>query len=217
MKQYLEGVVSEKQEGSKKASIQDVPSKLLARGFDPEVMEARRIYEKYKVPGLVDSVFARYRILKMLEAARKLKGDTAEGLKQYLRLKVDVFNIVTILRGMRNGIERKALEDVIIFTGGSLSKEVIKGALKAPDEEKALALFESVGFPKVEAARDMERTFERKIANILVSTYYGDYINMGAIVGYLELRLREVRNLIRIANGVSRGLEPKRIAQDFIY
>jgi len=47
--------------------------------------------------------------------------------------------------------------------------------------------------------------------------YYSNYISLGAIVGYLELKLREVRDLVRIANAVSRGLEPRRIAQDFIF
>jgi len=218
MKRYLEGLVSERQDGApKKLSMEGVPGQLSARGFDPEVEEARRIFEKYRVPGLVDSVFARYRILKMLKAAKRLKGDVAAGLGEYLRLKVDVFNIVTILRGIRNGIDRKALEEVLILGEGSLSKEVMRGALKAADEEKALALLEGAGLSKVEGARALERAYEMKIAKMLNRTYYGGYINMGAIVGYLELRLREVRNLVRIANAVSRGIEPKRIAQDFIF
>jgi vacuolar-type H+-ATPase subunit C/Vma6 len=216
MKQYLESLGSEGQEGTpKKQSMEGVPHELSARGFDQEVKEARRIFEKYKVPGLVDSVFARYRIIKMLQAAKRFR--VTGKIRGYLKLKVDVFNVATVLRGIRNGIDRKALEEVLIFDGGSLSKDSLKNVLKAADEEKALKLLVEAGLPRVENARALERAHELKIAKILTRMYYSNYISLGAIVGYLELKLREVRDLVRIANAVSRGLEPRRIAQDFIF
>jgi hypothetical protein len=36
-------------------------------------------------------------------------------------------------------------------------------------------------------------------------------------MGYLELKLREIRNIIRVANSVSLGIDPKRVAQEFMY
>jgi vacuolar-type H+-ATPase subunit C/Vma6 len=36
-------------------------------------------------------------------------------------------------------------------------------------------------------------------------------------MGYLELKYREVRNIMRIANAISLGIDPKRTVQDFIF
>jgi len=219
MKQYL-GILDSESRGEtpkRPGKEEKALAQLYTRGFDQEVKEAKLLFEKYGVPGLVDSVFVKHRTLKMLNEAEKLGRGTSEGLKEYLKLQVDIFNFVTLLRGIKNGIDRRALEEVLIFSGGSLSKEDITDVLKATDAEKALAFLVKAGLPKVESMRGMERAYETKISKILTRTYYKGYVNMGAIVGYLELRLREIKNLIRIANSLSRGLDPKRIAQDFIF
>jgi vacuolar-type H+-ATPase subunit C/Vma6 len=218
LKQHL-GILSvEGTKGQpKKMGKEDVISQLSARGFGSEVKEANRIFEKYKVPAMVDSVFARYRILRMLDAAKNLGGGSAEQLREYLRLKIDVFNVITVLRGIRNGIDRKALEEVLIPRGGSVRREDLVNALKQADEGKALAYLKDMGLPKVEDVRAIERSFEKEVSKTLTHTYYHGYAGIGAIVGYLELKLREVKDLIRLANAISRGMEPKRVAQDFIF
>jgi len=218
LKRYFGILGAEDKEGQpKKEGVENVIKQLSTKGFNLEVKEASHIFEKYKVPGMIDAVFARCRILKMLNAAKDLGGGSARQLREYLKLKVDVFNVVTVLRGIRNGIDRKALEEVLILHGGSLSKENLREALKQADVQKALTYLKGVGLPKVEGARAMERAYEEKVSNLLTRTYYNGYAGMGAIVGYLELRLREVRDLIRIANAISRGMDPRRIAQDFIF
>ena len=217
LKQHL-GILGAEDKGQpKKGGKENVSDQLSAMSFSLEVKEARRMFEKYKIPAMVDSVFARYRILKMFDAAKNLGGGSAKQLREYLRLKIDVFNVITVLRGIRNGIDRTALEEILIPRGGSVGKEDLVGALKQADEGKALAYLREVGLPKVEDVRAVERSYEKEISKTLTDTYYHGYADVGAIVGYLELRLREVRDLIRIANGISRGMEPKRIAQDFIF
>lgn len=203
-------------EGQRKASREEVLARIASKGFASEVKDAIGIYEKYKVPGLIDAVFARQRLLNLGSPDAGVAKDISEELHDYTRLKIDVFNIDILLRGIKNGIERKALAEIIIF-GGSLPKKLLQETLKQTDVKKVLSLIESAGFPKVDSPRALERYYESKISRLMSRTYYSGYLGAGAIMGYIELKYREIRNIIRIANAISLGIDPKRLVQDFIF
>ncbi|MCQ5377717.1 MAG: V-type ATPase subunit, partial [Candidatus Methanomethylicia archaeon] len=71
------------------------------------------------------------------------------------------------------------------------------------------------GLEKAEGLRDIERIYEKRIFKNLQRIYYAGYVEAGSVIGYLELKLTEVKNLIRIANAIERGIDPKRALQDF--
>jgi hypothetical protein len=206
----------ESAEVQRKISKEEALALIASKGFAIEVKDATDIYEKYKVPGLIDAVFARRRLLNLVSEDIGIAKDISEELRDYTRLKTDVFNVDILLRGIKNGIERKALAEVIIY-GGSLSKKLLQEALKQTDLKKVLSLIESAGLPKVDSPRALERYYESKISRLMNRTYYSGYLGAGAIMGYLELKYREIRNIIRIANAISLGIDPKRLAQDFIF
>jgi vacuolar-type H+-ATPase subunit C/Vma6 len=210
-------IVQEGTEGQKRLSKDELLHQLVVKGFSSEVNEATKIYDKYNVPALIDSVFAKQRILKMMNATTDVSSDVLEGLKEYLRLKIDIFNLDILLRGIKNNIDRKALDEVLIYGGGSLPRESLKEVLKQPDLDKVLLLIESTGLAKVDSARALERSYEKKISELMSRTYYNGYLETGAVLGYLELKFREIKDIIRIANSVSRGIDPKRIVQEFIF
>jgi len=188
-----------------------------SRDFAQEADNAKMVFQRYGVPGLIEVVFERGRILKMLGAVSRLRGGAAEGLRNYMRLKVDFFNAIVILRGIRNGVDRKALEEITIPEGGSLSRAALRDMLKAADVAAGLGCLASSGVFKAASLRELERGYGERLSRIATRTYYGGYIDIGAIVGYLELKLREIRILIRIANAIARGIDPKRVAQDLVY
>jgi vacuolar-type H+-ATPase subunit C/Vma6 len=206
----------ESAEVQRKVSKEEVLGKITSKGFATEVKNATEIYEKYKVPGLIDAVFARQRLLNLVSEDMGIAKDISEELRDYTRLKIDVFNIDILLRGIKNGIERKALAEVVIYDG-SLSEKLLQEALTQTDVKKVLSLIESAGLPKVDSPRALERYYESKISKLMSRTYYNGYLGAGAIMGYLELKYREIRNIIRIANAISLGIDPKRLAQDFIF
>ncbi|MDD1775779.1 MAG: V-type ATPase subunit, partial [Candidatus Methanomethylicus sp.] len=130
---------------------------------------------------------------------------------------IDLYNIVTIMRGLKNGADKKALEEILILNGGGINSQQLKEAIKSNDVQKALAYFEGIGLPKVDTPRELEKSYEVKIARTLNRAFYSGYMDIGAIVGYLELRMREIKNIIRIANAISRNIDPKKISQEFIF
>jgi vacuolar-type H+-ATPase subunit C/Vma6 len=153
--------------------------------------------------------------LKIINTVKKM-GRAAKGLEPYVKLKVDLFNVVTILRGVKNNIDPKAIEELLIFGEGSIRKDRLKEAVKSGSTQKALAYFESIGLPKADSARDLEKAYEKMMAKNNDRTYYKGYVEIGAVIGYLELKLEEITKLIRIANTVERGIDAKRAIQEFI-
>lgn len=186
------------------------------KGFEREVQAATEIYEKYKVPGLIDAVFARQRIVSLSNAEGGMAKEVLEELGEYTTLKTDVFNIDILLRGIKNGIDRKALLEIAI-PGGSIQRKLLQEAVKQTEIKKAMALVEAAGLPKVDSPRALERYYESKISKMMSRAYYDGYLGAGSIMGYLELKYREVRNIMRVANAISLGIDPKRTLQDFIF
>jgi hypothetical protein len=191
-------------------------AQLALKGFAPEAKRATQIYEKYKVSGLVDAIFARQRIFNLSSPDTGMAKDVLEELGEYRRLKTDVFNIDILLRGIKNGIDRKALAEIIL-PGGSIQWKLLQEATKQTEIKKAMALVEAAGLPKVDSPRALERYYECKISNMMSRAYYDGYLGAGAIMGYIELKYREVRNIMRIANAISLDVDPKRTMQDFIF
>jgi len=186
------------------------------KGFASEAQRATEIYERYKVPGLIDAIFARQRVFNLSNPDAGMAKDVLEELGEYTRLKTDVFNIDVLLRGIKNGIDRKAMMEIIL-PGGSIQWKILQEAAKQTEMKKAMALVEATGLPKVDSPRALERYYESKISSIMSRAYYDGYLGAGAILGYIELKYREVRNIMRIANAISLGVDPKRTMQDFIF
>lgn len=202
--------------GQRRLGREEALTQFASKGFAFEVESATDIYERYKIPGLIDAVFARQRILNLFSADVGIADDVSEELREYTRLKIDIFNADILLRGVQNGIDSKALMEIVI-PGGSIPRKLLQDAVKQTDIKKVLALIEGAGLPKVDSARALERYYESKIVSLMSRTYYDGYLGAGAIMGYLELKLREIRNIIRIANSISLGMDPKRIMQEFIF
>jgi vacuolar-type H+-ATPase subunit C/Vma6 len=211
--QELMGALMEKKEKEYK----DVVSRLRQMGFDEEIKEGERVFQKYGVPGLVASAFTRCRLLKLRKLLERSKegGPASEVLGEYVGLKVDEFNLTTVIRGIKNDIRRDALEELLIPDGRRFDYRLLREAVKAPDVEKAVIALGCGAYQ--EDLRSLERGLERELRAVLTRAYYGGYTNLAAVVGYLELKKAEVMNILRIANCVSRGIEAKRIVSEFLF
>ncbi len=210
------GIFATDSKGGERRPLKEDAAQSALKGFEREVEEATEIYEKYKVPGLIDAVFARQRIRNLFSTDAGMTKDVLEELGEYARLKADVFNISVLLRGIKNGIDRKALMEMVL-PGGGISWKLLQEAAKQAEIKKAMTLLEVAGLPKTDSPRALERFYESRISKMMNRAYYDGYLGAGAIMGYLELKYREIRNIMRIANAISLGIDPKRAVQDFIF
>ncbi|MDI9644662.1 MAG: V-type ATPase subunit [Candidatus Verstraetearchaeota archaeon] len=192
-------------------------AKLSAEGYEEEVEEAAKMYEEYKLLGLVDVVFERQRLLRLWKEAKKAGREARGGIRDFLVAKVDFFNVITILRGIKNGIPAVALERMLIYRLGSIPDEELKGALRQGELEKVIKALSEAGVLGGASPRELEKGYESILGKISERAYYRNYTNLGAVMAYLELKLREARNLVRIANILDRSLEAKKVLQEFVY
>ncbi|MEM4656964.1 MAG: V-type ATPase subunit [Candidatus Methanosuratincola sp.] len=196
---------------------EDLFLSLKSEGFEREVEAASRVFMKYRVPGLVDAVFAKQRILDLTEDVGELGREARSGLIDFIKTKVDYFNSITIIRGIKNEVPTGAIRDLLIYQLGNIPEEKLSEATKQGDAEKAAAFLLSILSSKGTAARDLEKLYEEKLVKNAERAYYRNYSNLAAVFSYFELKLRETKNLIRLANIIERGMDPKRSVQEFIY
>jgi vacuolar-type H+-ATPase subunit C/Vma6 len=173
--------------------------------------EFKKIIE-YEVPGVTISFIAKNRILKFIKLAKKY--DIYNKIKDYISLKIDEYNILTIIRGIKNNIRKDILTSLIILEGGKIDRKILFEALKEENIDKALSI---LGMEKYkDNQRAIERDFEKKLIPILKKIYYEDYVGLGEIIAYIEMKKIEIKNIIRIAISIERGITPSTIVQEFI-
>ncbi|MCX8182462.1 MAG: V-type ATPase subunit [Candidatus Methanomethyliaceae archaeon] len=199
----------------RKKEYVELVSRLRQKGYDEEIKESERIFQKYGIPSLVISAFAKCRLLKLRKFLKGYKAGVSEVLAEYVGLKVDEFNFNTVIRGIKNNIRRDALEELLIPDGRRFGYALLKEAIKAPDVKKAVA---TLGYGAYQDdLRSLERVLEREVRRILTRAYYNGYTNLAAVIGYLELKKIEVMNVVRIVKCISRGIESKRIVSEFLF
>ncbi|MCS7097864.1 MAG: V-type ATPase subunit [Candidatus Methanomethyliaceae archaeon] len=180
-------------------------NKIRGMGFHEEILEIEKIIE-YGIPGLVNSIFSKHRILKMIEELKDYKA-----LIPFISLKVDEHNIITMLRGLKNNIRKDLLEGLIV-DGGTIDKKRISEAIKAKSFDETISL---LNLRYQRDLRDIERDFEKRMRKILLKAYYMGYGGLEAAISYIELKKIEIKNIIRILNSVALNIEPKVAIQEY--
>jgi vacuolar-type H+-ATPase subunit C/Vma6 len=182
------------------------------KGLLNEINEEFKKIIEYEVPGVVISFIAKNRILKIIELTKKY--NIYNVLKSYISLKIDEHNVLTIIRGIKNNIRKDILMKLLILEGGKIDKKILSEALKEENIDKALSILSMEEYK--DNQRAIERDFEKKLISILKKMYYEDYVGLGEIIAYIEMKKIEIKNIIRIAISIEKGIIPSTIVQEFI-
>lgn len=185
------------------------------KGLLNEIIDLNEEFKKiieYEVPGVVISFIAKNRILKVIELTKKY--NIYNVLKSYISLKIDEHNVLTIIRGIKNNIRKDILMKLLILEGGKIDKEILSEALKEENIDKALSILGMEEYK--DNQRAIERDFEKSIVIILKKMYYEDYVGLGKIIAYIEMKKIEIKNIIRIAISIEKEIVPDVIIQEFI-
>ncbi|MCQ5337238.1 MAG: V-type ATPase subunit [Candidatus Methanomethylicia archaeon] len=182
------------------------------KGLLNEINEEFKKIIEYEVLGVVISFIAKNRILKIIELTKKYKIYNV--LKSYISLKIDEHNVLTIIRGIKNNIRKDILMKLLILEGGKIDKKILSEALKEENIDKALSILGMEEYK--DNQRAIERDFEKKLTSILKKMYYEDYVGLGEIIAYIEMKKIEIKNIIRIAISIEKGIIPSTIVQEFI-
>lgn len=155
---------------------------------------------------------------KLLSYALSKKEDERIILEEFVRLKIDKLNILTVLRAKAAGMSAEDIRPMLI-PGGSVRLDPL---LHVDDLSMALAELDSTRYGPVirdvreEVERDLgvlERALDRHILERMneLSRFYP--LSVAAPLGYILQKEREVRKLRAIAKLIEDGVEPERIKE----
>ncbi|AFL95136.1 V-type ATP synthase subunit C [Thermococcus cleftensis] len=155
---------------------------------------------------------------KLLNYALSRKEDERVILEEFVRLRIDKLNLLTVLRAKSAGMAAEEIKPMLI-PGGSVKLDPL---LHVDDLGMALAELDSTKYGKVirdvreEVERDLgvlERTLERHIVERLSELNRFYPLSVATPLGYVLQKEREIRKLRAIAKLISDGLEPERIKE----
>ncbi|ASI99188.1 V-type ATP synthase subunit C [Thermococcus celer] len=155
---------------------------------------------------------------KLLDYALSRKGEERVILEEFVRLRIDRANILTVLRGKSAKMSAEELRSLII-PGGSVKLDPL---LHVEDLSMALAELDSTRYGKVirdvreEVERDLsvlERTLEDYILRRMKELARFYPLSVATPLGYILQKEREVRKLGAMAKLIEDGVHPERIKE----
>lgn len=168
--------------------------------------------------GVSDFETALYRVYysKLLSYALSKKDEERTILEEFVRTKIDIKNVMTVLRAKRAGLPGEAIKPHLI-PGGSVK---LDPALNVDDLGMALAELDSTKYGKV--LRDVRERAENDLSVVENALWEHLLRRMGELtrfyplsvatpLAYIMKKEREVRKLKAVAKLIADGVEPERI------
>lgn len=157
---------------------------------------------------------------KLLEYALSRKDDERIILKEFVRLKIDKTNIMTVMRAKAAKMSAEEIKPLLI-PGGRLGRS-LEAILHVDDLSMALAELDSTSYGKVirdvrdEVEKDLsvlERTLERHIRERMneLTRFYP--LSVATPLSYILQKESEVKKLRAIAKLIDDGLKPEMIKE----
>lgn len=153
---------------------------------------------------------------KLLDYALSKKDEERVILEEFVRTKIDIRNIVTVLRAKKAGLPAEAIREHLI-PGGSAKLDTV---INVDDLSMALAELDATKYGKV--LRDVREKIENDIG--VVERALNDYLltrmreltrfyplSVATPLAYILEKEREVRKLKALAKLIADGVKPEKI------
>lgn len=156
------------------------------------------------------------------------KNDLSTSLvREIIRREIDFVNIMTILRGVREEIDKKQLEDLFIPGGKEINakrfralcqeKTIEDVVLRLEDTPYHEVLSKGLGkYLEVGTISVLERNLEQMMVRKGISMFRADPLSIAIIIGYLTAKYNEVVNLRIIVRGKSVGMPEDRLREALV-
>lgn len=159
--------------------------------------------------------------------ARSSSARYSKIVRKAISMKIDVLNILTVLRCKMDGVDPQDIERFTVDAMTEVKSQDLKRAMEAEDIQTAIrnlegtpygdALSEAmVGREEIKSIFFLEKTLERVLVRKLRTLAIQYNSNAGPIAAFPYEKETEVKNLIRVVNGVNEGLDPDDIREKFI-
>jgi ATP synthase A1 C subunit len=178
-------------------------------------------FESLKTPLVFENALDREIYGELWERIKKLSRSDRRYASKIIGTKIDVINILTILRCKALKLQPEAIEQFILPVFYK-SERVIRECVGAPNIDGVLSILSVSAFQDLanrikeayEADKSIfaiERALNQYLIQVIYSQLLGFPFQIGVPIAYLELKSQEIRNLKIIIVGKVEEIEPSKI------
>ncbi|MFW5913034.1 MAG: V-type ATPase subunit [Candidatus Hadarchaeota archaeon] len=157
-----------------------------------------------------------------LKSAKESRAEYSEIIQRGIRMKIDVLNMLFILRCKAEGVDAERMKDFIIPVHYELKSQNINRARESEDIKGAIMSFASTPYggalsdalAESQAKNSifpLERALEEKLLERLRKISTQHYSSAGPIMAFFHEKEVEAKNLIRIINGKAADIDSEKI------
>jgi vacuolar-type H+-ATPase subunit C/Vma6 len=158
---------------------------------------------------------------KAMKLAEALEGDDREPCMRIIKNEILCYNVIFVLRCVRTyELGRDAVADLVVQRGVFSDKPYVDAVASSGVER----LFEAVphlrsfnpsGRP-VATIMDLEDMFARYLYRLVVSQFAASILDFGAVAAYYYLKQFELRDILRVGEGIRLGVPAGEIIKRLI-
>ncbi len=163
------------------------------------------------------------------QALDMLKGDSYDErlIKKLLATQIDVINLKTALRMIRDKIETEEAKKFLLKGGRRLSIVTLTSLMNTKSIEGAIKLLEPTPYsfladvPEEYVKKEMISVLEKRLDRYLIqagsSAYAGDPLSIAIAIGYFWLKYNEITNIRIISRCKTVDMPEERVREELIY
>lgn len=196
--------------------------KLLEADLRMSMTSAMRLFEETRSLTPLEAVLDKYTLTQVWDSLENLPGYDREIAEHLLGIEIDSINVMNVLRARKLGLEVGRL---LIPVHRYVEPALLNSMSRAPSMVKALEFLKDTpyGLFAVKASKEPSRAlfrlevgFKRYLAQESERVFLGDWFHIGTLIGFLNLKLYEVLDLIAMFNGKVEGLDLKKVKEALI-
>lgn len=160
-------------------------------------------------------------------SARSSGARYSRVVRRAVGMKIDVLNILTVLRCKMDGVEPGEIERFTVEEYTEVDPQDLKRAMEAEDVQRAVRNLEGSPYgdalsealverEEIESAFFFEKILEEVLLSKLRSLAIEHNSDAGPLAVFPHEKESEVKNLTRIVNGVNEGLDPDSMREKLV-
>lgn len=227
VKKHLVALTPEESEEYERLLAAQNITQLVDRISDPRLkkrlQEALQSYEATRSTIPLEAEIDKHFYSDIWEAIRRLDRADQKYAYELFRLRIDLSNIMTVIRAKLRGIEPQMIENLLIVVTLQAAL-VARSLLAARNVEEALNMLATT--PYRELAHRLKEAYEKSPTVMSLEHAFEEYsiqetylltvgypFHIGTVLAYFDLKYYEIRNIKIILVGKSEGVNPSVIRE----
>lgn len=161
------------------------------------------------------------------KTAQNSSAKGSEVVKEAIGMKIDIMNILTVLRCTNQNTGPDEIEKLLVPTYAKIDKEILTRAMEAEDVEEAAMALEDTYYGDIISEKITEYgntnsvfVFEKALKEFFLTKLrtlsIQNYAETGPLTAFFYQKRAEINNLTTIVNGISEGLNSEEISEKLI-